>query len=182
MKAVMRVGLAAMLALSVCGAAFAQESKSAPLAKQLASALTGAKLEAIAAKDPSQPDVYIAALHIAGVQFLVISAQYPAPALIDPRLAKGEYRDIYIELNASGTPASKVFIEDLGANGMFARPNDTNPLDTYEANGKRTLFDGEWGKQKLSEQEYMKVFAAGDERYAQMLTALLGQVKPPVTP
>ena len=34
------IGLAAMLALSVCGAAFAQESKSAPLAKQLASALT----------------------------------------------------------------------------------------------------------------------------------------------
>jgi hypothetical protein len=182
MKAVMRVGLAAAVALSVGSAAFAQESKSAPLAKQLASALGGAKLDAVAAKDPAQPGVYVAALHIPGVQLLVISAEYPAPALLDPRLAKAEYRDVYIELNASGKPASKVFIEDLGGNGIYAKPNASNPMDMYEAGGKRVLFNGEWGDQKLSEQDYMKMFAAADTRYAEILTTLLGQIKPPVTP
>ena len=43
--------------------------------------------------------------------------------------------------------------------------------------GKRTAFDGDWKKQQLSEQEYMKTFSAADERYAQMLTALLAQLK-----
>jgi hypothetical protein len=155
----------------------AQETKSAALAKQLASALTAAKLDSVAAKDPVRPNGFVAALHIAGVQLLVIASDYPAPTLLEPRLAKGEYRDIYIELNAAGVPGSKVFVEDLGANGLFAKPADNNPMDMYEASGKRLMFDGEWGRQKMSEQEYMKGFAAADERYAEMLTVLLAQLK-----
>ena len=100
-----------------------------------------------------------------------------APALLDPRIAKGEYRDVYIELNAASVPASKVFVEDLGANGLFAKPADNNPMDMYEASGKRLMFDGEWGRQKISEQEYMKGFAGADERYAEILTVLLAQLK-----
>ena len=53
---------------------------------------------------------------------------------------------------------------------MFAKPGDNNPMDIYEASGKRIMFDGEWGRQKLSEQDYMKTFAGADERYAEMLT------------
>ena len=39
------------------------------------------------------------------------------------------------------------------------------------------MFDGEWKAQKLSEQEYMKAFSSADERYAQILAALLAQLK-----
>ena len=177
MNAVVRGGLAAALVLGTCGAAVAQEGKSAPLAKQLASALTAAKLDSVAAKDPVRPNGYVGALYIPGVQLLVIAVDYPAPALLDPRLAKGEYRDVYIELNAAGVPGSKVFVEDLGGNGLFAKPADNNPMDMYEASGKRLMFDGEWGRQKMSEQDYMKGFASADERYAEMLTALIAQLK-----
>jgi hypothetical protein len=176
MKAVLRGGLAAAFALGMCGSALAQESKSAPLAKQLTSVLSAAKLDSVAAKDPTKADAYVGALHIPGLQLLVIAAQYPAPTLLDDRIAKGEYRDVYIELNAAGAPASKVFVEDLGGNGLQARPEDDSPFDIYEA-GKRTLFDAEWGKQKLSEQEYMKIYADADQRYAEILTALLAQLK-----
>jgi hypothetical protein len=179
MKAIVRGCLAGALSLGVSVPALAQDSKdskSAPLAKQLASALAGAKLDSVAAKHPVSQNVFIGALHIPGVQLLVVAAEYPAPVLLDPRLAKGEYRDIYIELNSAGVPASKIFVEDLGANGLFARPGD-NPMDMYEASGKRIMFDGEWGRQKLSEQDYMKTFAGADERYAEMLTALLAQLK-----
>jgi hypothetical protein len=55
-------------------------------------------------------------------------------------------------------------------------------MDMYEAGGKRIMFNGEWGDQKLSEQEYRKLFAEADGRYVEILTALLGQIKPPVTP
>jgi hypothetical protein len=177
MKSIVRGCLGAVLAVGVCGSAVAQESKSAPLAKQLASVLAEAKLECVAAKDPTKPDGYVAALLIPGVQMLVISAQYPVPVLLDPQVAKGAYREAYIELNSAGVAASKVFFEDLGANGIYAKPTNDNPMDIYEAAGKRTLFNGEWGDQKLSEQEYMKTFAAADQRYAEILTALLGQLK-----
>ena len=176
MNAIVRGCLAGALVVGTYGAATAQEAKSAPLARQLASALSAAKLDSVAAKDPVRPNGYIGALHIPGVQLLVIAAEYPAPALIDPRLAKGEYREIYIDLNASGVPGSKVFVEDVGANGLHAKPGD-NPMDMYEESGKRFRFAGEWGRQKMSEQEYMKGFAGADERYAQMLTALIAQLK-----
>jgi hypothetical protein len=177
MNTIVRGCLAGAFVIGACGVAAAQETKSAPLARQLAAALTAAKLDSVAAKDPVRPNGFVGALYIPGVQLLVIAADYPAPALLEPRLAKGEYRDIYIELNAAGVPGSKVFVEDLGANGLFAKPADNNPMDMYEASGKRLMFDGEWGRQKISEQEYMKGFAGADERYAEILTVLLAQLK-----
>jgi hypothetical protein len=39
------------------------------------------------------------------------------------------------------------------------------------------MFDGEWGRQKMSEQDYMKAFSGADERYAEMLTVLIAQLK-----
>ena len=38
-------------------------------------------------------------------------------------------------------------------------------------------FNSDWKAQKLSEQEYMKTFAGADERYSQILTALIAQLK-----
>jgi hypothetical protein len=42
-------------------------------------------------------------------------------------------------------------------------------------------FDGDWKKQKLSEEEYRKRFAAADQQYSQLLTALLAELKKPAT-
>jgi hypothetical protein len=165
----------ALLLLSTVAAA--QESKSAPLAKQLAAALEAAKLDCIAAKDPSAPDVFVAALYFPGVQLLVVSGKYSVPQLLNDRLAKKEYRDTYLDLNGAALPASKIFIEDPGADGLKAKREENQAFDSYEADGKRTMFDGDWKKQKLTEQEYMKAFSAADERYTQILMALIGQLK-----
>jgi hypothetical protein len=72
---------------------------------------------------------------------------------------------------------TKVFVEDLGANGLSAKRNANEPFDSVESGGKRTAFDGDWDKQKLSEEEYMRTFSAADARYSQMLTALLAQLE-----
>ena len=81
--------LVAMCLLAVsAGAAMAQESKSAPLAKQLADLLDKAKTDAIAAKEPGEKDHYVAALYFAGSQLLVIEARYSVPVLLDEKLAK----------------------------------------------------------------------------------------------
>lgn len=177
MKAVAHGCLAVVLALSLSATALAQESKSGPLAKQLAAALDAAKLDSIAAKDPSSTDVFIGALYFRGAQLLVVSAKYAVPALLNTRLLKQEYRDTYIDLNSASVPATKAFIEDLGADGLKAKRTENQPYDSYELAGKRTAFDGDWKKQNLSEEDYMKLFSAADDRYAEMLTALLEQVK-----
>jgi len=155
----------------------AQDSKSADLAKQLAQLLDEKKLDAIAAADAQAPGQFVAALYFAGTQLLAVSAKYSAPQLLDARLGKKEFRDTYIDLSSASVPESKVFIQDAGGDGFKAKREDNQAFDSYELAGKPTLFDGDFKKQKLSEQEYQKVFADADERYARILQALLAQLK-----
>jgi hypothetical protein len=178
MSAVTRVCLAGVLALSVSAAVSAQESKSAALAKELSTALDAAKLESIAAKDPASPDQFVGALYFSGVQLLVVSAKYAAPAAMGDQIAKKNFREVYLDLSSASVPGSKVFVSDLGANGLIAKPEDNQPFDTYEAaDGKRTAFDGDWKGQQLSEDDYMKAFAAADTAYSEMLKALIAEAK-----
>ena len=167
--------LAAVLMWFLAVPASAQESKSAPLAKQLAAALDVAKLDSIAAKDPEGSDVFVAALYFPNMQLLVVAGKYSVPQLLTTRLAAKEYRDIYLDLNGAAT--AKVFIEDPGADGLKPKRESNQAFDQAEMAGKRTMFDGDWKAQKLSEQDYTKAYSAADERYAQMLTALLAQLK-----
>src|SRR4051794_12913422 len=105
-----RVGsasLAVVLVVSLASGATAQEPKSAALAKQLAAALDSAKMDSIAAADPAQPGTFVAALYFANTQFLVVSAKYSVPQLLNERLSKKEYKDVYIDLNSASVPESK---------------------------------------------------------------------------
>jgi hypothetical protein len=170
--------LAGFAAVLLAGSGWAQESRSAALAKQLTAALDAANLDSIAAKDPSAEGTYVAALYFKGAQLLVVSAKYAAPTLLDAKLAQKDFRDVYIDLNSASVPESKVFIEDLGADGLRPkRGGDNDPFDSYEQAGKRVAFDGDWKAQKISEQDYMKTYSAADERYSQILQTLLEQVK-----
>jgi hypothetical protein len=167
--------VAALLLLCAAAPVSAQESRSAPLAKQLAAALDAGKLDSIAAKDPDAPDLFCAALYFPGMQLLVVSGTYSVPQLLNDRLGRKEYRDIYLDLNGAAT--GKIFIEDPGADGLKPKRESNQAFDQAEVAGKRTMFDGDWKAQKLSEQDYTKAFSAADERYAKILTALLAQLK-----
>jgi hypothetical protein len=167
-----------MVALSVSAATVqAQGGKAAAVAKELAAALDAAKLDAIAAADPTQPDTFVGALYFPGVQLLVVSARYAAPQAMNAQLAAKNYREVYLDLSSASIPESKVFVSDLGADGLVAEPDDNEPFDTFETGPKRIPFDGNWDDQKLSEEEYLKAFAAADEQYSRMLGLLLAQVK-----
>jgi hypothetical protein len=173
---VLGVILAATVAAAV--SARAEDAKSAALAKQLAAALDAAKLDSIAAKDPSAPDAFVSALYFPG-QLLVIGARYSAPSLLSERLGKKEYREVYMDLNGAAVPNTKIFIEDPGADGLKADHNENQASDTIEIAGKHIAFDSDWKKQKLSKEEYLKAFSDADERYSQMLQALLAELKKP---
>jgi hypothetical protein len=167
---------AALVALAIAVPALGQESKSAALAKQLTAALDAGKLDCVAAKDPAAADVFAAALYFPG-SLLVVSGKYTVPQLLNDRLAKKEYRDVYMDLNGAATASTKVFIQDPGADGLKAKRDENQAFDIVDIGGKQTMFNSDWKAQKLSEQEYLKVFGDADERYAKILTALLAQLK-----
>ena len=177
MSTVLRGCLGGVLALSVSTTVLAQDSKSAPLARDLAAALDAAKLDSIAAKDSSKSGVYISALYFPGAQLLVVTAEYAVPQYLDEKLAKKDYREIYLDLNSASVPESKAFFEDLGADGLKVKRDENRPFDTYEAGGRRVMFDSDWRRQKLTEDEYTKAFSAADEQYSRLLSALLAQAK-----
>lgn len=177
MKVLFRGSVAGVLIALFAGSGLAQDSKSAPLAKQLVAALEAAKLDSIAAKDPEAADVYVGALYISGFQLLVVSGSYSAPVLLDTRIQRKEYRDVYIDLNSASAIATRILIEDLGADGLKAKREENQPFDSVNAGGKQTAFDSDWRKQKISEDDYMKVFSSADDRYAKVLAALIAQAK-----
>jgi hypothetical protein len=165
-----------LIALLAPLSAGAQTSKSSALAKDLAAALDKGKLTAIAAKMPGAADLFAAALYFPGSQLLVMSARYAPPEILTERLAKKEYREVYIDLNTASIPASRVSVEDFGIDGLVTRRGGL--ADTFQpAGAKQVAFDGEWGKQQMTEDAYQKNFAAADEEYSQILTALLAEAK-----
>ena len=172
-----RAGFSASLAVLCSVLAWAQDSKSEALAKQLASALGAAKLEHIAAADPSNPDFYIGALYIPGSQLMVVTARFPVPAALDHKISSKEYRDVYLDLSA-GAAIARIVIVDMGANGLSSkRQGDDVVVDSVDVEGKRVLFDGQPQRQKLTSDDYQNAFSNADARYLQVLQALLAQLK-----
>lgn len=151
-----------------------QDCKSAAAAKELAQILDAAKLDAIAVADPTPPGTFIAALSIPDTQLLVVSAQYAAPSLLVDKIKTGDYRGVYMDLHAAGNAGSRIFVQDMGPDGLFAKDDNG---DSWEIGGKTTIFDGQWKKTKLSEAEYAKTVADADARYAKMLGLLIAQAR-----
>lgn len=164
--------------LLVCSpsSAVAQVSKSAVVAKELVQVMEAKKLDSIAAKAPAGDGHFAAALYFPNVQLLVISGHYSAPQLMEPRLAGKQYRDTYMELSGTVTPETKVFVQDMGDPGLTPKKQN-NLFDTWTRAGRVVTFDGDNETQKMSEAEYAKAFAAADEEYAQILSALLAEAK-----
>lgn len=179
MTAVSRCAVAGVVALAcMAGSAHAQVSKSAAPAKALVAAMEARQMDTIAARDPANPRRFVAALYITGTQLLVISAVYPVPELLEPKLAAGDFRGVYGDLHASGLAEGRMFIEDLEANGLLATCGKDQPFDiVFEPGGKQTVFDGNFAKQNLSSADYQARFASADEQYAKLLTLLAGVIK-----
>jgi len=170
------IGLLMLVAMSTTAAA--QEPKSAALAKDLTALLDGAKLTAIAAKDTADPDAFVAAMYFPGSQLLIVSAKYSPAVLLSEKLAKKDYQEAYIDLNSASVASSRIFVEDLGADGLKAEHPEGSGFDSVDRAGKRTIFDANWKKdQKLTDEQYAKLFADADALYSRLLQALITQAK-----
>jgi hypothetical protein len=166
--------------VALSGAALAADnppSKSAALAKELAQQLDQAKLEHIAARDPEDPTRFVAAMYFPGLQLITVSGKYAAPVLINEKLLNHNYKDAYIDLSSASDRATRVTVEDLRADGLPTSKVKDGPPDSIDTGSTNFVFDFDWKKQKLSEEEYNKKVVAADEQYAKFLTVLLAEVK-----
>ena len=156
----------------------AQESKSAPLAAELCRLLDAQKLDSIAARQSG--DQYVGALYFSGAQLLVVKGKFPSASRMDDLLTKREFKEVYMDLSGATDQQTRQFVMDLGANGLRFKREENQPFDTADVGSKSYRFDGEWGgKAKITEEEYRKTYAQIDEEYAQMLQALIAQLKKP---
>jgi hypothetical protein len=172
-----------VIAVAVCVAALwtamaaAQDSKSAPLAKELVQALDAAKMDSMAAADPATPGAFVAVLYISGTQLLVVSAKYAAPTLLNDKIAAKDYRDVYVDLQSASVRGSKIFVTDQGSDGLVAKPSGDSAADSWDEGDKSITFDGDWKKAKIAEADYTKTFTDADAKYAAMLSTLIAQAK-----
>lgn len=172
-----RVPISAALALlSVCTAglgAVEDAPRSAAPAATLTALLEQRGLQTIAARDPDEPGRYVAALHIPGVQLLVVSAPYRLTAAIDKKIAAGQYMDVYVEIQGVRDRTGHFFVEDVQADGLRPPTDPDLACDTTTLNGATpVVFNGKWDARQLTQEEYDARFRRDDGRYARMLEVL----------
>ncbi len=173
-KSVLRLPMLAvtLTMLSVVGIHAAQDRASVAATKNLISGLNQAGLDSIAAVDPTEPGAFVAALHIKGGQLLVVRARHPSVDALSARLAARQFRDIYIDLQATPTPPGKVFVMDSGADGLPDDADQPANVDVlYEDGTRQVMFNGARG-QKLSGDEYRQRLQEADSKYARLLNVL----------
>ena len=176
MIAIRGFGLVALAGLLLSPSVLsAQDSKSAAVAGELTKLLDQMKLDAVAARQGT--DQYVAALYFQGSQLLVVGAKYAAPERMNQLIGQKQYRDVYADLSSASEKTTKIFVMDLGANGLKFKRENNEPFDTVDTSGGSVAFNGERGK--LSEDDYRKVFTTSDEQYTSMLQALLAAIKKP---
>jgi hypothetical protein len=163
--------------VAVSGAAAQGSSKSAALAKELAQQLDQTKLEHIAARDPDDPSRFIGAMYFPGLQLITVAGKYSVPVLINEKLLNHNYKDVYIDLSSASDRGSRITVEDLHVDGLPMTRLKEGPPDSFESGATNLVFDFDWKKQKLSEDDYMKKISAADEQYAKLLTLLLAEAK-----
>ena len=163
---------------TVCtvGAA-AQEPKSAAPVKELAQLLASKKLESIAARMPDSLEEFVGALAFPG-QLMVVWAKTTAPSVVNEKLMRKDYKEVYIDLNSASVVESRHFVTDLGPDGLRAKPDQKQgPADSHDAGAKSMRFDGNWREDKMSEADYMKAHAEADAAYAKAVQALIDEIK-----
>jgi hypothetical protein len=152
------------------------QSLSEPLAKELSGVLLEKKLDAIAAVDPEDGERFVAALFFGNAQLLVVSARYPAPALLTEQLTRKAYGEVYGALHGASVRETRLFIQDMGADGIDSGPGESVDV-VYEQDVKQTLFDGHPEKRHMSKAAYAEKFQHTDDEYSRLLKVLIAEAQ-----
>jgi hypothetical protein len=174
-RCVLTLALAACCGLSPV---WGQAQSSASLVTELITLLEQHHLQTIAARPQSGQDLFVAALYIPKSELLTVSAHYTVPVLLQEEIYAHKYQDAYADLNSAAARTGKLFVEDLGADGLTPTAGPDGRFDIIDQEiARRTLLNGKWKDQQLSAEEYRRRFDAAESRYVQALTALIQELK-----
>ena len=166
-----------LVAVLTSSATMAAAQDTTTAATQVAAALNAGHLNAFAAEDPNNPGRFVAALYVGG-HILAMAGTYPDPSFLRQRIAAGDHKQAYIDLSSARNRQGRLFVEDYGAPGLRSTRGANEPFDITSHDGsRRTLYNGDWRAQKLSEAEYHQRFAADDREYRNMLFVLVAALK-----
>jgi hypothetical protein len=170
------VGVGMVMALRLAGVplAAAQEPTSGDLAKQLVTVMIERKLDAFAAQDPAKPGYFVAVRTYPGVQMLVVGAQSNSTDYIKYQIERHDYGEAYSALNASAVPETKVFLQDMGCDGL---QTDEHVDVMYEKASSQVVFDRNGKASGLSKSAYAAKLTAADAHYRTMLEMLLSDLR-----
>ena len=167
--------LSVALVLLAAPVASAQDPTSAGPVKELNDLLSSRKIDSIAARISTEE--FVGALTFPG-QLMVVWAKTSAPSVVNEKLIKKEYKEVYMDLNSASIVESRHFVTDLGPDGLRAKPeNRQGPADTHDLGTKSMRFDGSWREDKMSEKEYLQAHAEADAAYAKAIQALIAELK-----
>ncbi len=155
-------------------------TESSALAKALVAELAKKKQDCILAKDPEVPGQFIAALHLPGLQLLVVSAKFADPAGMDFRMFSSDCMGGYADLNAAVTATDRVVFNDLGADGLVALPKKEAPRDGVTRGGKEVKIDGSNNAlkaAKITAGDFQKTFNDAEHMYSGYLKLLIARLK-----
>ena len=150
----------------------AAPATSTVLVKQLVAVMAARQVDAVAAPDPDDTGRLLGAL-IVGDQLMVISSFHKATEYLELQITKKQFREVYLALQ-DGTSEGRLFFHDLGCDG-FGNGNDLDIF--YEGAKGRTMLDGNWMAQGLTELEYAEKRRVAEEKYVHALTVLLEAAK-----
>lgn len=141
-------------------------------ARALVHRLRSASLMSFAAADPDQYGRFVAALYVPE-QLLVVEAIHPDVAAVENRIAAGEYRDVYLDLQGTPSPQGRLFVVDAHADGLLASPPDDAGVDiVYNGTDSPLLLNGDLGERQRTSEAYEQAVAAADARYTRALRVL----------
>lgn len=177
---ILTAGLAVALTGAMGVSLAAQQTESPALAKQLVAALGEKKLDCVFAKDPSTPGQYVAALHVAGLQLIVVSAQFADPANMEFRMFSADCMGAYVDMNAAVTAKNRLIINDIGADGLVANPKKNAPRDGVTRGADEIKLDGDskaLKAAKMTPEEFQKTFDEIESTYSGYLKLLIARLK-----
>ena len=81
----------------------------------------------------ARTDQFVAALYFQGSQLLVVAAKYSTPDRLNYLIGQKQYKDVYSDLSSASEQTTKVFVMDLGANGLKFKRENNEPFDTVDS-------------------------------------------------
>jgi hypothetical protein len=170
--------LAGILTLiTVAWAALQDDAPAVPLALALVRAMNDRGLDYFAAKDPQSRGRYVGVSRLGTGQLSLVTDHVDVPLAMDERLAHSDYEGVYWSLTTATSRKERFFVHDLGGLGLRPARKPGHAFDMVDQSGTHLSLDGDWLSQRMSSDDYHRVFKQAERLYVHALQVLIARLE-----